>query len=270
MSIKNILVAFNGTESSISALRYAVALAKSKGAHVTAVLAYATHQTVNSRAAYVPEAARKIIEDAEAGVIDGIEAQFTTLRDDMGLGDDLHFRRVSGRVDAVLSQVARTYDLLVIGTDPGEDVDDHVSFHPDRIALMSGRPLILVPAGYDSEATHASAAIAWDGSRAAARAMSDALNLLDYQGDIALVTVGGDNDRDELESHLSRHGVTARRVALPEAGDVATALVRYCTETDAQLLVMGAYEHSKFREDFLGGLTPGVLRQVSIPVLMSH
>lgn len=270
MSIRNILVAFNGTDSSVSALRYAAALAKQKGAHVTAILAYATHQAVNSRAAYVPEAARKIIEEAETGIIDGIEAHFEGLREEIALGDALHFMRVSGRVDAVLSETARYFDLVVIGSNTGEDVDDHVVIHSDRIALMSGRPLILVPNGYDASVKHVNAAVAWDGSRAAARALSDALSLLEYQGTLSLVSVGEAEGLAALEVHVVRHGVGVTPIALPASGDTAGALLDFCEQQDPELLVMGAYEHSKFREDFLGGVTAKVLKRVRIPVLISH
>lgn len=271
MSIRNILVAFNGADASVSALKYAAALAKAKGAHLTAILAHATHQTINSRAAYVPEAARRIIEDADAKVVSGIIAQFEALRADLGLGDRLHFIEAAGRVDKALTRHARCFDMLVIGVDPAEPVDEHVLIHPDRIALASGRPLLLVPPGYDWTAPHASAAVAWDGGRAAARALSDVLLLLGHEGKLSLVTVGEpDADIDAVAAQVSRHGLEVERRALSAENGVSKALLRYCDEADPAILAMGAYEHSKFREDFLGGVTAEVFKHIRIPVLMSH
>ena len=139
MSVQNILVAFNGSDSSVSALRYAAGLAQN-GAHVTALLAHSRHEVVDSRAAWVPAKARGIIAQAKADILNEIELRFDTLRDELDLGDQLHLERVSGRVDAVLSECVRNFDLLVVGQDRAGDVDAHVSIHPDRIALMGLLP----------------------------------------------------------------------------------------------------------------------------------
>ncbi len=272
MSIHNILVAFNGSDSAMSALKYAGSLARN-GAHVTALLAYSTHEVVNSHAAWVPASARQIIKQANADILDEIEARFRALGDRLGLGDRLRFQRVAGRVDAVLSECARGYDLLVVGQDLAEEVDGHVSLHPDRIALMSGRPVLIVPRGHDADATHAHAILAWDGGRAAARALSDSLGLLEDRGRVTVLTVGDETlprPVSELVHHLDLHGVEATHETIEAVPGIARALLAYCRKHDPCLLVMGAYEHSKFREDFLGGVTARVIRDTPVPVLLSH
>ncbi len=272
MSIHNILVAFNGTDSAISALKYAVSLAGEK-AYVTALLAHSTHEVVNSRSAWVPDAARKILAQANEEIYSTIQARFDAFQTTLNLGDRLQFQRMSGRVDAVLSECARNYDLLVIGQDSMEGVDEHLTIHPDRIALLSGRPVLIVPNGYDADAKHDHAALAWDGGRASARALSDSLGLLEDQGRVTVVTIGDapmPRPVSELLTHLERHGVTATHAPIEAVPGVARALLAYCREHDPCLLVMGAYEHSKFREDFLGGVTARVLRDTPIPVLLSH
>lgn len=272
MSIRNILVAFNGSDSSVAALKYAASLARG-GAHVTALLAHSSHEVIDRRESWVPEAARKIIAEAGESLLAGIEARFDGLREAMALGDRLHFLRVSGRVDTVLSETARGFDIILVGQDRGEDVDEHVTIHPDRIALLSGRPVLIVPQGYDSDASHSHAVLAWDGSRSAARAMSDGLSLLEDQGKVTVLTIGDDKlprPAEEVLAHLGRHGVSATHERIGARPGPARALVSYCREHDPCLLVMGAYEHSKFREDFLGGVTARVLRDTPIPVLLSH
>jgi nucleotide-binding universal stress UspA family protein len=272
MSIHNILVAFNGSDGAVSALKYAASLAWNE-AHVTVLLAHSTHEVINSRAAWVPAQAREILEQANANILDEIEARFEALRDVLALGDRLHFKREAGQVDAVLSKCARSYDILIMGQDRAEGVDEHVVQHPDRIALMSGRPLMIVPEGHDANASHAHAAIAWDGSRASARALSDSLGLLEDQGRVTVLTVGNEPvpcPVSELLEHLGRHGVQATHKAIESEPGPARALLAYCREHDPCLLVMGAYEHSKFREDFLGGVTARVIKDTPIPVLLSH
>ena len=273
MSIRNILVAFNGSDSAVSALKYATSLAKKHEAHVTALIAYSKHEVVASGAAYVPLKAREIIKAANAEIIDGIEARFNQLKDQLGLGERLHFLREAGRVDAVLSECARSFDLLIVGQQYRQETDEHVLIHPDRIALMSGRPVLMVPADYDAEAVHNHAAVAWDGGRAVARAVSDALQLLENGGKVSILTVGNEpaaRPLSEVMTHLVRHDVDAQHQSLTLDHNVGTTLLNYCAEQDPCLLVMGAYEHSKFREDFLGGITASVMNEITIPVLLSH
>ncbi len=271
MSVHNILVAFNGSDSAVTALNYAASLA-GEGAHVTALLAHATHEVVNSRDAWVPVKAQEIIKQANADILTEIEARFDAQRDQLNLGERLHFQSAAGRVDTVLAECARGYDLLVVGQDQC-GVDDHVSIHPDRIALMSGRPVLIVPYGHNTDAAHKHAALAWDGSRATSRALSDGLGLLEAQGRVTVLTVGSESlprPVDEVLTQLVRHGIETRHEAIEAVPGVARALLAWCRENHPCLLVMGAYEHSKFREDFLGGVTSRVLRDTPVPVLLSH
>ncbi|WP_136442791.1 universal stress protein [Pacificoceanicola onchidii] len=272
MSVHNILVAFNGADSAVDALKYAASMAGDQ-AHVTALLAHSTHEVVNSRAAWVPAKAREIIAQANEDILGEVETRFEALRGTLGLGERLHFRRVAGRVDTVLAEAARSYDMLIIGQDTSEAVDDHVSLHPDRISLLSGRPILVVPHGYDTEARHTHAALVWDGSRAAARALSDSLGLLEEQGRVTVLTLTEDTSSDQIApvmEHLQRHDVKAEHRALDPTPGPARALLSWCKDTDPCMLLMGAHEHSKFREDFLGGITTRVLRDAPTPVLLSH
>ena len=153
------------------------------------------------------------------------------------------------------------------------DADEHVVLHPDRIALMSGRPVMVIPAGYVREARHERAAVAWDGSRAAGRALFDSLQLLEEDGEVTVLTIEGtDMPRPvgELIDHLGRHDIASRHEALPLSHGIARTILSYAQQADPCLLVMGAYEHSKFREDFFGGVTARVLKDIRIPVLLSH
>ncbi|MGH1466247.1 MAG: universal stress protein [Cognatishimia sp.] len=272
MNLRNILVAFNGSDSALTALRYAASLA-GDNAHVTALLAHSTHEVVNSQAAWVPAKAREIINQANADILSEIEARFATVKAELSLGDRLHFERRSGRVDAVLSESARSFDILVVGQDQDENVDNHVSLHPDRIALMSGRPVLIVPVGAKAPKGTVDAAVAWDGGRASARALSDWLTLVDAQSKLTVLTVGDQalpRPEAEMMLHLQRHGVAATLQNIAADPGVARALLAYCKSHGPNLLVMGAYEHSKFREDFLSGVTARVIRATPIPILLSH
>lgn len=271
MPVMNLLVAFNGSDASVAALRYAASLAKQRGAHVTAILAHTAHEVIDRRSRWIPEEARALLEAANSEIVAEVTRQFEELRPALDLGDALDFRDETGRVDTLLSEGARYYDMLIVGARAESD-DAHVTHHPDRIALQSGRPVIVVPAGYDAGAQHSHAALAWDGGRAAARALSDSLRLLEAEGRVSVLTVGKRTSWPiaDLMTHLDRHGVEAVHENFPTTHPVAQTLLSYCERHDPSLLVLGAYEHSKFREDFLGGVTAEVLEKIKIPVLLSH
>lgn len=271
MPMMNLLVAFNGSDGSIAALRYAASLAERTGAHVTAMLAHTTHEVIDKRSRWIPKEARALLDAANTDVLKEIEAKFEAEREALGLSNALRLKEVAGRVDTLLSEAARHYDMLIVGNRAETD-DEHVTLHPDRIALLSGRPVIVVPAGYDGGAGLSHSALAWDGGRAAARALSDSLRLIEEDGRVSVLTVGprGGWPIEDLMTHLSRHGVEGIHEEWPTSHPVASTLVGWCRRHRPSLLVLGAFEHSKFREDLLGGVTSEVLSQIEIPVLLSH
>ncbi|MEX3313581.1 universal stress protein [Sulfitobacter sp. PS-8MA] len=267
----NLLVAFNGSDASVAALRYAASLAKARGACVTAIFAHASHEVIDRSSRWIPDEARALLQAANQEIVAEVTRKFDELRPQLDLGDALEFRNETGRVDALLAEAARYFDMLIVGARTESD-DSTVVIHPDRIALLSGRPVIVVPSGYDAGATHSHAALAWDGGRAAARALSDSLRLLEAEGHVSVLTVGRRHSWPlaDLLSHLDRHGILATHENFPETHPVAQTLLAYCDRHDPSLLVLGAYEHSKFREDLLGGVTAEVMKKIKIPVLLSH
>lgn len=271
MPIMNLLVAFNGSDASVAALRYGAKMARERGAHLTAILAHSNHETMDTTSRWIPSEARKLLAAAKTSIVEEIKKRFDEVVADLQGAGQIDFMDETGRVDAILSETARYFDLIIVGR-PSDADDEHVVLHPDRIALMSGRPVLVIPEGYDAEATHNHAALAWDGSRSAARALSDSLRLLEDQGKVSVLTVGEPIGLpvSKLTEHLNRHDIETVHETWDEGSPVGRCVVGYCERHDPCFLVMGAYEHSKFREDFLGGVTARVLQNISIPVLLSH
>ncbi|WP_229996407.1 universal stress protein [Pseudosulfitobacter pseudonitzschiae] len=210
MPMMNLLVAFNGSDGSVAALRYAASLAERLGAHVTAMLAHSSHEVIDKRSRWIPREALALLEAANTDILREIEAKFEAERTALGLTNALQLKEVTGRVDSVLSEAARHYDMLIVGSHADTD-DAHVTLHPDRIALLSGRPVTVVPARYDGGGGLNHAALAWDGGRSAARALSDSLRLFEEAGRVDVLTVGPRSGWpiDDLLTHLDRHGVEA-------------------------------------------------------------
>lgn len=143
------------------------------------------------------------------------------------------------------------------------------------VIFGSGRPALVVPAGpRTGDARHI--AVAWDGSRVAARALADARPFLTDRSEISVLTVHDEkrldlSAGDRLAESLGRRGLKARCHAITAKGvPVAQALQETSRDLGADLLVMGAYGHSRLRDFIVGGATQGVLANLVLPVLMSH
>jgi nucleotide-binding universal stress UspA family protein len=115
--------------------------------------------------------------------------------------------------------------------------------------------------------------IAWDASREAARAVSDALPILERAASVLVVTPFGHGEVPgaDIAVHLARHGVEATVQSIEiEQMEVGEALLSVAADRARDLLVMGAYAHSRLRELVLGGATRTVLARMTLPVLMAH
>jgi nucleotide-binding universal stress UspA family protein len=179
-----------------------------------------------------------------------------------------------------LVRSAHCSDLTVL-TQADPSAADHRAAQDlvEKVVLYSARPTLLVPCvgQFDSIGTHAM--VAWDDSREAARAVSDALPLLRRAHQVDVIgwgEAGGLDQKtlhqrlDALRQWLMRQGVSAAlRVETPSSS-IADAMLTRAAESGADLIVMGAYGHARWAERVLGGATRGLLDAMTVPVLMSH
>ncbi|WP_332851740.1 universal stress protein [Duganella sp. S19_KUP01_CR8] len=177
---------------------------------------------------------------------------------------------------------ARYADLLVLSqTDPGEIQFGVSRPLPPELLLQGGRPLLLAPAS--TSAGSAADAIrhpllAWDGSAQAARAFSDALPLLRLAQRVTLLVLNADRDPArhgkepgaDMALFLSRHGVQVDVMREFTTVEIGSALLCAAAERGCDLLVMGGYGHHRLHETLLGGATRSILREMTLPVLISH
>jgi nucleotide-binding universal stress UspA family protein len=119
--------------------------------------------------------------------------------------------------------------------------------------------------------------VCWDGSETAARAIGDAMPLLQRAENVDVVMVREEKAKsDELPGadigqHLARHDVKVEVKTIPSAGiDVASAILSFAADNAIDFIVMGAYGHSRLREFVLGGATRGILQAMTVPTFMSH
>jgi nucleotide-binding universal stress UspA family protein len=176
-----------------------------------------------------------------------------------------------GEADRTVARILRDFDLTVVGQrDP--DQPDRATRIIETALFRSGRPVLIVPYIQRDPMRLGNVVVAWDGGAQAARALGDAMPWLLRANRVELATVGaadGGHSAAKAARHLARHGILAQTRVLPD-GDVAAALLSYAADAEADLLVMGGYGHSRFREVVLGGATRGILEAMTLPVLMSH
>ena len=175
---------------------------------------------------------------------------------------------------------ARYADVAILGQiDPDSDEMAAIRPHPERVALASGRPILVVPYAGQFETIGRRIVVAWDASREATRAVNDAMPLLAAAEMVTVLTIDphqgpaghGELPGADISLHLARHGVKAAIERTVSAGVPAGEVVLSRTaDLAADLLVMGAYGHSRARELLLGGVTRTVLNSMTVPVLMSH
>lgn len=177
-----------------------------------------------------------------------------------------------------LTARARLSDIVIVGQRKADDreADFEAAFN-DKFIMALGRPVLLTPSRTTWPKTLDNILVAWNGSREAARALNDALPLLERAGRTTLLTLEGKGDdrhgagRDTLAAFLDRHGIKAEiRAEASPAAEHADRLLRHATAMKADLLVMGAYGHGRLGEMVLGGVTRSILHDMNLPVLMSY
>jgi nucleotide-binding universal stress UspA family protein len=182
----------------------------------------------------------------------------------------------TGEVPEIFVEHARLRDLTILPVPQGAAFDQ---WYAESIIFGSGRPTLVIPYEWKRRVPFRidTAVVAWDFSRAAARTVADAIPALQKAKRVYVLTVTNEKEFDtrrsasELAKHLTHHGVEVIVDAVDAADrEVGTVIKSYCMTRDADLLVMGAYGHSRIREFILGGATNSLLSQPPLPILMSH
>jgi nucleotide-binding universal stress UspA family protein len=279
MSFKDVIVYVDGTDASKARDGLAINLAKTQGAHLVAV-AFAPQ-------ALVPLYGADVAFADMSGVLDGVKAQgeealarFRAAADDASISYDTRLRHgTSDEFPHDFAAAARLADLAILGQP--RDGDPLVGQYAlvERCLFASGRPVLIVPANPLGTIGGGTIVVAWDSSAQAARAVSDAHTFLADAKRVVLVAGLDDDSRgdetvsvDGMIAHLGRHRIEAETMTFPmsEGADVGRLLLSRSNELAADLIVMGAFHHSRWRELILGGVTLTMLEEATIPLFMSH
>jgi nucleotide-binding universal stress UspA family protein len=282
MAFKDLLVHLDGTAIGAHRVDAALALAKRQEASVTGV-ALALESTISrylgvEYPASLTEAKQKIVRDAADAAIAKFEAAAKTA--------GVKCAAVRITCDATeapgqLSFHARHADMTFMGqpnvNEPGTSFQQSLL---DGVLFASGRPLYIVPYIGRLETSVRKAVIAWDGGKKAVRAVNDAIPLLQGRpGEVVVLVINakdragahGDEPGVDIAAHLARHGIAAK-IERQEIREISPdiAILNFLADTGADLLIMGAYGHSRLREIAFGGVTNAILQHMTTPVLMSE
>lgn len=178
---------------------------------------------------------------------------------------------------AIVMEHGRAADLIVASqADPDWDLSPILDF-PERLAIESGRPVLVVPNSVGFQGMPRSVTVAWKGRREAARAVFDALPLLKRASKVQVLIVAesdglgeGGLPATEIAAALDRHGVTVSLTSIPAVQTSVGEEIRRRATEHSELLVMGAYGHTRLREFAFGGVTRHMLQDMTVPVLFSH
>lgn len=168
---------------------------------------------------------------------------------------------------------ARTSDLIVLA--PSGEFASMCYDVMRAVVFTSGRPVVLVPEKSRKPAAWKKITVAWDGSAPAARALGDAMPLIERADAVEVVCVLPEEGKSPggapLAAHLARHCGLVNLSEIPLLhGDVGKTLRAHAVKTEADLIVMGAWSHSRLWEMVLGGATQDVLDNIETPTLLSH
>jgi nucleotide-binding universal stress UspA family protein len=186
---------------------------------------------------------------------------------------------VDDEAGAGISLLGRYSDLIVIGqTDRDDPSPATLPDFPEYVVMSAGRPVLVVPYAGRFDTVGRRALVAWNGSTSATRAVTNAIPLL-RRADIVEVVVfnvdatsdtHGEQPGADIALYLARHDIKVDVIRQKTGIDVGNALLSLATDLGSDMIVMGGYGHSRFREILMGGVTRIVLQAMTVPVLMSH
>ncbi|GGK45472.1 universal stress protein [Salinarimonas ramus] len=271
--IKDILVVPTNAGDALGP--FAAALAQDHGA---AVRIAAPAFDMISPTYVVPEMPVEILDNArEAARAEArarAEGVASRLRE---AGIDPRTEVISGSFDACsheLQRRARYCDLVVVEQASAREREGEAAL-AEALLFGAGRPILHVPYVQKTPLSYDHALVAWDESQTAARALGAALPFLARTRSVEVVSIEdgrrpGTADPEAYARHLAAHGVRARGRRIASVGDIADTLLSHAADMGADYLAMGGYGHSRLREFVLGGATRGILRAMTVPVVMMH
>ena len=281
MTYKDILIYLDDSAACEKRVAAAIALARSHGAHLTGLVLDAGVSMATYMEVHVPDEILVTMRKRERDKAEQTASVFRATVERAGLNSDCHVVSTTD-VDAArtVAEMARYSDLVVLGqVDERESEPLGGERLPQDVMLTAGRPVLMVPYIGAGESFGKRILLAWNPGRESARAVADALPILQRADSVTVLSVNpvvgrgahGERPGADIGRHLARHDVkvVVDRVMTDQVS-VADAILAYVADNGIDMIVMGAYGRSRLREIVLGGVTHDLLQHMPVPLLMSH
>jgi nucleotide-binding universal stress UspA family protein len=262
----------------VTRLDFAIRLAQGHDAHLVAVYVVAIapiHQYTEA------DLGPELIEAHDRFMRESAEEakrQFDEKTSHAGIAAE--WRQVEGAVPEMLVLNSRYADLAIVGQRvPGRLDAGAAPELPDHVVMDVGRPAIVVPHTGAPDTVGRRVLLAWNASRAAARATNDALPILQAADEVRIMVINpeqgimghGELPGADVATHLARHGVKGEVVEVTaDRSTVGDELIAQCGVFNADMMVIGSYGSFRLRELVFGGTTRRILESMTVPVFMSR
>lgn len=279
MAYKNILVHLNEKRASENAVEAALSIAQAHGSRVIGLFAGLPYDMPQYVSAQLPVEIVTAYRNNTKAEADKLIAAFEKRCADVDVSCESRTGDWNDLIERVICAHARYADLVVIGQPDPENDGGYTRDAADYIVLNAGAPVLLVPTRTATHGFGGRVLVGWDGSANAARAIRDAMPMLVKATAVKVLAVDpkpgkhglGDLPGADIAHHLATHGVIAEADHVTsdkiKVGDI---LLNVAADMGADLIVSGGYGHSRLGELILGGVTDTLMKEMTVPVLMSH
>jgi len=277
MAMREILVAIQDADSVPQLVAPAAALAQATGARLTGLFAsgYPIESAYGDVAGWM-----QLVDaflEAQRAIASAAEAAFRQELGNRQLAGDWLYRE--GNATDSTTNLAALYDLVVLGQpDPDAEPGGALGLRVPEVVLGSGRPVLVIPYAGTFPEVGKRVLVAWNASREASRALHDAMFALEQAEAVTIIEVEPLSAAGvapvraaDVAEALVRRGIKAT-AETETGGDIAVGelLLSRAADLSADLLVMGAWGHSRLREYVLGGVSRGIFQDMTLPVLTAH
>ncbi|MBM3346253.1 MAG: universal stress protein [Betaproteobacteria bacterium] len=276
MSYKTILVHVDNGKRCAARLDVATRMARRFDAHLVGLnaltaLRLPTYAAAEAGAVLIEAQQRSFAEQSRRA-----KQLFDNATGSAGLSKTEWRASEADAVDAVTLH-ARYADLIVLSQPNAADEGGVEDDFAERVVLACGRPVLMIPFADSFKSTGERVLVAWNATREATRALTDALPMLRDANEVKVIAINPEESDHgavpaaDISLFLARHGVRAEAVI--DHGndiDVGNELLSRAADFNSDLIVMGAYGHSRMRELIMGGATRTIITSMTVPVLLSH
>jgi len=281
MAYKDLLVHLDSCSGCNDRIEAAVALAKRNEARLKGV-ALALKSSISTYLGIdIPSSLTEAQQELVRKAAEDSVARFEAAAKQAGIEYESEILTCgAAKAPTMLSFMARHHDVTFLGQpNPDESGGSFQNILLEGVLFASGRPVYVVPYIGRPHMKIRKAVVAWDGGKKAVRAVNEAIPLLQARQEVIILVINpderkgvhGERPGHDIAEHLKRHGINAR----PDVFNVEdmkpdTVVLNYMSDSGADLLVMGAYSHSRLREKAFGGVTNTILHHMTTPVLMAE